>query len=385
MNEPDPRLAEAHQVPMDGLVNRLEIRGLVRTGGELVGPCPGCGGTDRFSINPRKVVFFCRGCDAKGDQIALVQLVLGMTFRDALDWLVGPPQCLTAQQAEDRQRKADAFRKKREEEAARHRADAIRSARVLWGGALSAEGTAVADYLARRGLPLRDGARMPRCFRFEPAARLVVPVPGPAREFRAVHEGPAMLSAITAPDGSLTGVHRTWIDLSQPKGKVVVAHPFKDGETVPSKKVYGSKKGGAIRLFTPRATSIMVMAEGIETTLSAMVADTQQESTAYWAGVDLGNMAGQRKLGPGQKYAGIPDLSDSDAFVPPAWVRRLIFVQDGDSDPKLTRAKLLSGLRRAMALRPGLTAAIVHPGEGLDLNDLILGAEAISSIAQEEV
>ena len=59
------------------------------------------------------------------------------------------------------------------------------------------------------------------------------------------------------------------------------------------------------------------------------------------------------------------------SFVPPAWVRRLIFVEDGDSSPRMTRAKMLSGLRRAMAHRPGLKAQIVRAGEGIDLNDLV--------------
>ena len=103
----DPRIAMAHQVPMLELVDRLAIGGLVRTGGELVGPCPGCGGKDRFSINPRKDVIFCRRCDAKGDQIALVQLVLGLDFPAALDWLVGPRQELTPQQLAEQERKAE--------------------------------------------------------------------------------------------------------------------------------------------------------------------------------------------------------------------------------------------------------------------------------------
>lgn len=374
MAEEDTRLIEAKAISMDQLADRLQIKGLVRTAGELVGPCPGCGGTDRFSINPRKGVIFCRGCDAKGDQVALVQLALGMDFRAALDWLIGPRQELTPDQQAEQRRRADAFRRQREAEAARHRADAIRQAREIWNAGRPADDTVVADYLDRRGLRLRAGAKLPRCFRFEPSARLVVPVAGRAREFQTVHEGPTMLSAIQAPDGSISGVHRTWIDLDQPKGKLVVTHPFKDGETVPAKKVYGSKKGGAIRLYTPRDATVMVMAEGIETTLSAMLARALPEGASYWAGVDLGNMSGQRKMGQGRKYAGIPDMEDHDAFVPPPWVQRLIFVQDGDSDPRLTRAKLLSGLRRAIARRPGLTAAIVHPGNGVDMNDLLTGA-----------
>lgn len=131
MAEEDTRLIEAKAIPMDQLADRLQIKDLVRTAGELVGPCPGCGGTDRFSINPRKGVIFCRGCDAKGDQVALVQLTLGMDFRAALDWLVGPRQELTPQQQAEQRRRADAFRRQREADAARHRADAIRQARDL--------------------------------------------------------------------------------------------------------------------------------------------------------------------------------------------------------------------------------------------------------------
>lgn len=199
----------------------------------------------------------------------------------------------------------------------------------------------------------------------------MVPRPDKPREFVTVHEGPALLSAVLGPDDRLSAVHRTWIDLSQPKGRPAIPHPFKPGDTVPAKKVYGAKKGGAIRLYTPAGASALVMGEGIETTLSALRANAVGDA-AYWAGVDLGNMGGQRRMGQGLKFAGIPDMDDRDAFVPPAWVRRLIFVQDGDSEPKSTRAKLLAGLRRAMLLRPGLRGQIVHPGEGRDLNDLLM-------------
>lgn len=373
MRDTDPRIAAAHGIPMEELADRLQIGGLVRTGGELVGPCPGCGGRDRFSINPKKGVIFCRGCDAKGDQIALVQLALGMDFKAALEWLVGPRQELTPEQLAEQRRRDEENRRKRAAAAERHRQSAIGQAQKIWNSGRPAEGTAVVDYLERRGIRLRPGAALPRCFRFDPMARLVVPVPNRPREFRTVYEGPAMLSAILAPDGTVTGVHRTWIDLSQAKGKPVVTNPFKDGEMVPAKKVYGSKKGGAIRLFTPRDAQVMVMGEGIETTLSTMIARAAR-SEAYWAGVDLGNMSGQRKMGQGLKYAGIPDMDDQDAFVPPPWVQRLIFIQDGDSDPKLTRAKLMSGLRRAKLRSPEMKIAIVHSGDGVDSNDRLMEA-----------
>jgi len=379
MNE-DPRIDIAHQVNMEQLADRLGITGLQRVAGEMVGPCPGagCGGIDRFSINARKGVIHCRRCGAAGDQIELVRLVLGLDFIGALEWLAGPRQELTPAQKAEAARRAEEHRRQREAEAAQHRRKSIEQARRIWSGGQPADDSLVIDYLTRRGIRPRVGVPLPRCFRFEPSARLVVPDPRRPREFKTVHEGPAMLAAILSPDGQLSGVHRTWLDLAQPKGKLVAPHPFKPGQTVPAKKVYGSKKGGAIRIYTPRDAVCLVMAEGIETTLSALAA-RGIPSAAYWAGVDLGNMAGARELGPGKKFAGIPDLSDRDAFVPPPWVQRLVYVQDGDSEPRLTRAKLLAGLRRAKAVRPGLTAAIVHPGAGRDLNDLLMGARDIST------
>lgn len=372
MSETDVRLAEAKTIPMEELAERLGISGLVRTSGELVGPCPGCGGKDRFSINPKKSVIYCRKCEAKGDQIALVQLSLGLDFRAALDWLVGPRQELTAAQRDERQRRADEAKRKQREYERKARESSIRAARDIWFAAKPAEGSPVRDYLALRGITPDLMPILPPCLRFEPEARYVIPIEGQQNRWQTLHVGPAMVGAVVDAQGRVTAVHRTWIDLSKPKGKVVIADPRKPGETLPAKKVLGSKKGGAIRLSAPREARMMVMGEGLETTATALVAHPYDEPVAYWCGVDLGNMSGIRMKGKGLKFEGIPDLSDTEAWVPPPWVQRLVFLQDGDSDPRLTRAKLLSGLRRAIAHRPGLTAAIVHPGEGIDMNNLLM-------------
>jgi CHC2 zinc finger len=50
---------------------------LARKGSERVGPCPKCGGTDRFSINTKKQVFNCRQCQTGGDVIKLVRFLDG--------------------------------------------------------------------------------------------------------------------------------------------------------------------------------------------------------------------------------------------------------------------------------------------------------------------
>lgn len=376
MMQSDHRLDEAKAMPIADVVARLELAGLVRAGGELVGPCPQCGGRDRFGVNLQRGNFLCRkecGPHAKGDQIALVQHVLGMDFRAALDWLCGPAEGLTDAERAERRRKAAANQRRQDDFARKAREHSISAARDIWFKAQPADGTAVRDYLALRGIAPDLLGPLPGCVRFDPAARYTIPADGRPGAWETVHSGPAMICAVVDASNRVTAVHRTWLDLDQPKGKLVLPDPRKPGETLPAKKVLGSKKGGVIRFLTPQSCDTMIMAEGVETTLSALIAEALPRRCAYWCGVDLGNMAGRMQRGPGLKYAGLPDLEDADAWLPPIWVKRLIFVQDGDSDPKLTRAKLQTGLRRAKIKRPGLRVYIVHAGDGRDLNDILMG------------
>jgi phage/plasmid primase-like uncharacterized protein len=57
---------------------------LIGRGPERSGPCPVCGGTDRFSINTKKQVFHCRVCQVGGDVIALVRHLDGCDFKTAI-------------------------------------------------------------------------------------------------------------------------------------------------------------------------------------------------------------------------------------------------------------------------------------------------------------
>lgn len=57
---------------------------------ELIGPCPHCGGTDRFAIHTAKSVFNCRGCGGKGHgAISLMMFLDGCNFREAVLILTG--------------------------------------------------------------------------------------------------------------------------------------------------------------------------------------------------------------------------------------------------------------------------------------------------------
>jgi hypothetical protein len=61
------------------------------TSTEWAGPCPRCGGDDRFSINTRKRLWHCRGCAQGGSVIDLARHVIGMSFAEAVASLAGAP------------------------------------------------------------------------------------------------------------------------------------------------------------------------------------------------------------------------------------------------------------------------------------------------------
>jgi hypothetical protein len=371
----DPRLEQARAIPIADIAHKFGLDGLTRaTANEMVGPCPKCGGhekrnADRFSINTMRDVFHCRQCPAGGDGIGLVQHILDCDFATALEALCGerPHEVDPAERARRRQESADR-EAAREAAAAKYQKNAINAAKKIWGNAEPGAGSLAEGYMRARGIVFEA---WPRSLRFAPDLPYWRKINGTGREW---HRGPAMVAAITDAAGKLTAVHMTWIDLMRPKAKALILGP--DGQAQPAKLMRGSKKGGAIRLTEWREAPVMMMGEGIETTATAMVSDVDP-SAAYWAGADLGNMAGLMvKSGKRGTLSGAPDLTDTRAFVPPDWVDRFVLLEDGDSEPVSTRAKLMCAVRRAQHAKPGRTAAIVAAGTGHDFNDILTGAQA---------
>ena len=359
---------EAKAKPVREIVERLGLHGLHNQSGEMIGPCPLCGGKDRFGINLSSSAFLCRKCDIRGgDVIALVQQVLGLEFKPALEWICGKmPAALDPAEMERRRARAAAETRRQEEFAAKARRRARKDASVIWRKGRNNQRGLLRDYFELRGITCDMLPELPPVLRLIPDHPYVKKIGG---QLVTAHRGPCMIGLIQSPDDRGAAVHQTWIDLSQDNGKARITH---GDDVLPSKMVRGSKKGGAIRLHTPLAAHTLVMGEGIETTLTAMAADAIS-GAAYWCGVDLGNMSGRMQRGKGKRFSGLPDMSDTAAFVPPAWVKLLVFIMDGDSEPRMTRAKLEAGLRRAMALRPGLVGQIVRAGDGVDLNDVLKG------------
>ena len=366
----DDRRDRARAIPILDVAHKLGIHGLrpvtplERAGACPVPGCPEAGGAakrdaDRFAINTAKNVFQCRQCHARGDQIALVEAVAGVDFLGALEILVGAAEH-RVDPAEAARRRAEikAAEARQAEIAAQHRARAIADARRIWAEGAGHDTAPAAAYLAGRGLAL---AAWPPTLRMIPDHPYVRRLGGASREW---HRGPCLVAAIQDRGGRVAGVHRTWFDPARPGRKAEIIGP--DGAALPAKLMRGSAKGGAIRLSPLGEADTLVMGEGIETTLTVMLSGAYP-GAAFWAGASLGNMGG-RQVG---RHSGVPDLEDPEAFVPPPQIRRLVFLMDGDSEPRATRAQLTAGLRRAQHHIPDLVAQIFAAPAGLDFNDML--------------
>jgi len=73
------------------VLNRRQIN-LPGRGNRRAGPCPKCGGEDRFAVDLEKEVFNCRGCGGKGHgSISLVEFLDGVNFLQAVETITGEP------------------------------------------------------------------------------------------------------------------------------------------------------------------------------------------------------------------------------------------------------------------------------------------------------
>src|SRR5882757_3772487 len=72
---------QARSTPIGSIIDNRGIK--LRGGVEREGPCPVCGGQDRFAINTKKNIWNCRGCEKGGDPITLVQHLDEIDFRGA--------------------------------------------------------------------------------------------------------------------------------------------------------------------------------------------------------------------------------------------------------------------------------------------------------------
>jgi len=363
------------------LLSLAQERGAVlkRSGGEWQGPCPVCGGTDRFSVNERERVFNCRGAEG-GSAIDMVMHLDGVSLMEACEIINGePPPGRDSNVVpldpsivkERREERKDRDLAREERETKRKETDRERAARIFdrCQYLLGTDGDA---YFRRRKITM--SADMCVDIRFAPSLEYWGNVEG-EEKLKLLGEFPCVVAAIRALDDTIIGIHRTYLDAREPKK----LEPPGDRRLNAAKKVYAEWKGGAIRMSPARAC--MASGEGIETCASWWQMDAGPDDVGLWCAVSLGNLSGEptgrlphpRPNGNIKTIMnGTPDMARPGLLLP-SEVKELILLGDGDSDTYATHAALLTGARRFR--QQGITPFVHFAPNGLDFNDLLLGRE----------
>ena len=279
--------------------DEIERRGihLKRAGRELIGPCPRCGGTDRFAVNINRQLWNCRGCGIGGDAIDLVQHLDECEFLVAVQTLTGEPP------HNGNDHKPDPAKQARPQCADQQHQDAILQcdkAKWLWRTAQPAVGTVVESYLRSRGITVA----LPATIRFLPAID--------------VNHHPAMILPYVLADEPKAG------ELDVDVAKITAVHltllkPDGTGkaDAAPNKLTIGSPSGRPLVLAPMNDLMGLAICEGIEDALSVH----QATGLGVWAAGCAGYMP---KL-----VAAIEDLAGREEDASPDCIT--IFVDDDDA------------------------------------------------------
>ena len=252
---PETVIDRARVVPIEREIEARGIR-LQGRGPERTGPCPVCGGKDRFSINVQKQVWNCRGCaQGGGDAISLVRHLDGLDFRGAVALLAGSTPTERPQTVEAPPPKRDP----KADEIVRRNA-----ALIIWNQAVDPRGTLVEKYLNGRGLDLPEEAAF-EAIRFHP---------------RGIDHRPGMICLVRhIVTNEPQGIHRTAL--------------ASDGTAIERKgktyrKSFGTLTDGAIKLDPDEdVTQGLCIGEGVETCL----AGRQRGFRPVWAAISTHGIA----------------------------------------------------------------------------------------------
>lgn len=314
---------------------------LKRFGKEHTGPCPFCGGTDRFSINPVKAKWHCRGHGGGGDAIGMVMHIAGLSFLEAVKDITGEPppsgslkplsEAEKAERARQRQRSEADQQARRAQERA-YEQNTREAAQTIWDASITIWGTTAHHYLGSRGLHMEE---YPDVLRFHHA----LPYPGQGKLY------PVLVCRVDDVIGNLTGIWRIFLRDDGRKADVENA-----------KLGLGPTAGGAVRL-NGMAPHIGI-AEGVETALAAWLLIGR--SIPVWSGLSTSYVNLEVPLG----------------------VSRVTIFPDGDRPLKRQGHEFIpaepAGRKAAQSLfarltEEGVRAAIAaEPPPGKDYNDLWL-------------
>ncbi len=337
-------VTNARAVPFDAAADRLKVPEAPKGRPEYQGPCPRCGGHDRFAVNRKKGVWVCRGADGGRDGIGLAAHLLHLDLRRREEFLEACAAVLGEEVPEGGEReseeerearlqriaeakaKADADRQDREKKQADFREKEIGKGRGIYLNAMDCrrdepdglEGARIiSSYVqARTGFVPAGGVFdhlrfVPRCTYWHGQDDFDRPL--------ALYEGPAMIAPFMDCEGRIIGCHQTWIDLSQqPKRRPMLWGVTKAGfeagmrdepgvgaqrpiqkwldaeyfEPLATKKMRGAKKGGFIPVYGDPSAGRWMGGEGIETVCAVAAPEGWRDDTFYFAAGDIGNLAG---------------------------------------------------------------------------------------------
>lgn len=413
---------EARGVSVEEALTILPLGQLVRIArDELGGPCPACGGTDRFAVNAKEGKWVCRGSGGGRDAISLAAHVLDVNHKTQ-DGLLQACSALLGRDPPDGREETDADRRAREARIAARRAANERAQAERASAAFDYREGERAKARGKWQHARRDGDHVLYLARRFDAYAHEVPVAPFLRTIAdeaywhgqderkhpiEIHSGPAMVAPFVDADGLVIGCHLTWLDFdAAPKfrPRIPDPHPEKRGELLPSKKMRGSKSGGYIPLIGFYQAGPLILpdprrhrelsGEGIENVLALALAEGPRADTLYRAAGDLGNLAGPAE--PSSRFAH-PELkkADKNGILRPVWVQGevpradqtaedampffaqvtdLLLAGDGDSEVWKTAAAMERAKRRFLASRPPDMTARAHvawPDPGKDFADLL--------------
>ncbi len=208
------------------------------------GPCPLCGGRDRFRFDDKdgSGSYYCNGCGA-GVGIILVRKLHNWDYGTAcreVDKIIGNDPITPGPAAEPKDSRPD------------------RLARIERVIAEATDAGIVSGYLSARGLTARpDVLRGHRALAYHDDGQFV-------------GRFPAMIAPVVGPDGALQSAHRTYLADVAKRKKIMPP-----ADTI---------RGGAVRLF--EVIDNMGVAEGIETAIAC----TEYFDVPTWATISAGGM-----------------------------------------------------------------------------------------------
>lgn len=319
---------------------------LKRAGREHVGPCVACAGTDRFSINPSKNLWHCRGHGGGHGAIGMSMHVAGLSFLQACEALTGEPNPNTNRPSKPLSAEEQAARnRQRQENDARQRVRQAQEEQYQEDtktGALNVLKATVpminseCTYLVQRGLKIED-QRWFESVRFHPGLRYALD--GKRQSY------PCMVSRVQDLEGSTVAIQSVYLN----------PQTFKKAALEPCKVTTGPCGGGAVRLggIAPH----IYVCEGVETGIAISLLTNFK--APVWCTLGTSGLVGLEV---------------------PLSVSKITIWPDGDKpfrkrahdfEPTLPAGRAAAIALQARQTREGVECAIAsEPGPALDYADL---------------